>query len=538
MELPRFPTLGFLAADWIEHHCVVTTGFSRGDPFVHQGWQLVCDVNHYRVRDGVEFNPKRPLQGQAFTYRRSVVVGPQKLGKSPWMASVKLFEFAGPCLFGGWAAGGEVYRCSEHGCDCGFEYYYEPGDPMGIHRPTALIQLLASAEDQVSNVYWPLQDMVKMGPLSERLRVLEDRVAGPNGSRLEPVTSSARTRLGNPINDAGADESGVYTARNRLLGVWQTMLRGLAGMDGRAVETTNPWDPMENSAAQQAATLKLPDVFVYYRKPPDKWNYKHVDDRRKIHEFVYADSPWVNLDSIEALAVELLQTDPAQAMRFFGNKLVQGLGSFMPEQLWDSRTDEDSPEPASGTMVCLGLDPSENNDWTAIRAETIDGFRFTPTYGPDSRPTVWNPALWDGRTPHSEVMAAVDELFRRFEVKSFYVDSMPWVTEPDDWETQHPEASVVKWPTNAPTQMHKALVRYLQDLRTGATTHSGCPYAREHALNARKVAKPGDRYILGKPSEHQKIDVLMSDVLAHEAAADARAAGWESRATRRRVLCF
>jgi hypothetical protein len=47
-------------------------------------------------------------------------------------------------------------------------------------------------------------------------------------------------------------------------------------------------------------------------------------------------------------------------------------------------------------------------------------------------------------------------------------------------------------------------------------------------LNARKVAKPGDRFILGKPSDHQKIDILMADVLAHEAAADMRALGWQA----------
>ncbi|MBP8838303.1 MAG: terminase, partial [Dermatophilaceae bacterium] len=54
---------------------------------------------------------------------------------------------------------------------------------------------------------------------------------------------------------------------------------------------------------------------------------------------------------------------------------------------------------------------------------------------------------------------------------------------------------------------------------------------RSHALAARKVAKPGDKFILGKPSEHQKIDVLMADVLAYEARADALAAGWTAADT-------
>jgi hypothetical protein len=46
--------------------------------------------------------------------------------------------------------------------------------------------------------------------------------------------------------------------------------------------------------------------------------------------------------------------------------------------------------------------------------------------------------------------------------------------------------------------------------------------------NARKVAQRGERYILGKPygAYHQKIDMAMADVLAHEAGEDALADGW------------
>ena len=43
----------------------------------------------------------------------------------------------------------------------------------------------------------------------------------------------------------------------------------------------------------------------------------------------------MSLDSIEAEAAELLELDPAQAERFFGNRLVQGAGSWLPDGLWD-----------------------------------------------------------------------------------------------------------------------------------------------------------------------------------------------------------
>jgi phage terminase large subunit-like protein len=84
----------------------------------------------------------------------------------------------------------------------------------------------------------------------------------------------------------------------------------------------------------------------------------------------------------------------------------------------------------------------------------------------------------------------------------------------------------VTWPTNQIGRMFDALTRFLEDTREGLTTHDDDPTAKLHALAARKIAKPGDKYILGKPAEHQKIDVLMADVLAHEAAADMRAEGW------------
>ena len=92
------------------------------------------------------------------------------------------------------------------------------------------------------------------------------------------------------------------------------------------------------------------------------------------------------------------------------------------------------------------------------------------------------------------------------------------------------------WPTNQIGRMFDALVRFLEDSAEKVTTHDGDPTMKLHALAARKVAKPGDKYILGKPAETQKIDLLMADVLAHEAAADMRAEGWADKDNR--VIIF
>lgn len=334
-----FPTLGYLAAKWVAAHCVIPDGFERGRPFYWRGWQMESSANHYRIREGIKFNPERPLTAQAFAYRRSQIVGPQKLGKGPWAASVTALEAVGPSMFGGWASVGDAYACSDNGCDCGFEYDYVPGEPVGMVRPTSLIQLLATSEDQVDNIYRPLQAMVALGPLSDQMLVREGFIRLPNDGRIDVVTAAANSKLGAPINFAVMDETGLYTARNRLLKVAQTMGRNLAGMGGRSIETTNAWDPMDASRAQQTMESRATDIYRFYRKPPVDLSYRNKRERHKIHEYVYAGAPWVDLKSIEAEAAELLETDPTQAERFFGNRLVQGLGSFMQEALWDATED-------------------------------------------------------------------------------------------------------------------------------------------------------------------------------------------------------
>lgn len=335
ITFPDAESLGYLAADWIEAHCSVPDGFDKGRPFVPSDWQLQIIMNHYRVKRSSKWNPDRILLAPAFTYRRSQVVAPQKTGKGPLSAAITAFEAGGPAIFGGWAVGGEAYICREHGCDCDFEYYYEPGDAMGIPRNTSLIQLVATSEEQVDNMYRPLQAMIRSGPLDSFMKTGEQFVRLPNGGKIEAVTSSAMSRLGNPINFANFDESGIYTVQNKMVRVAQTMRRGLAGMGGRSMEWTNPWDPAENSTAQQTYESRSEDIYKFYRKPPADLNYKHKRDRVKIHAFVYAGSPWVDLDAIESETAELMETDPAQAERFFGNRIVHGMGSWLKDGAWD-----------------------------------------------------------------------------------------------------------------------------------------------------------------------------------------------------------
>lgn len=338
----EFPTLADVIDPWIAHHCRVPDGFSRGAAFKQSDWQFWCTANHYRVRPEARWIPEQPLLNQAFTYRRSQVVAPQKTGKGPWAAGITCVEAVGPAIFGGWAGKGDGYACSDNGCGCGWEHEYLPGEAMGIRHPSPLIQLTATSEDQVDNILRPLKAMIRLGPLSDLLLIREDfiRIVGEAGNedmdRIDAVTSNAQSKLGNPISFAFQDESGLYTKTNKMVKVAETQRRGAAGMGGRTIETSNAWDPSENSTAQRTFESQSKDIFKFFRQPPAHLSYGNKRDRAQIHKYVYEGSPWVDLASIEAEAAELMETDRAQAERFFGNRLVSGSGAWLRDGMWEA----------------------------------------------------------------------------------------------------------------------------------------------------------------------------------------------------------
>lgn len=184
--------------------------------------------------------------------------------------------------------------------------------------------------------------------------------------------------------------------------------------------------------------------------------------------------------------------------------------------------------------VCAGFDGSENDDWTVIRLERLDGYQFTPTYG-DGLPAVWNPTEWGGRIPREQVDVAWEQIAERYKLIRVYCDpgfhdETSWESEIERWAGMYGDDVFTAWPTNQLGRMYPALRRFEADLRTGALTHDACPVTAQHVANARKIPKPGDRYTLAKPAQHQKIDAAVTSVICHEAAADAKAAGWGQQA--------
>jgi hypothetical protein len=347
--------LGDLIDGWIEQHCVIPTGFKRGRPFRQYDWQFWCTANHYRIREDAKYDPDDPPINQAFVYRLTQVIAPQKTGKGPWTACLTCVAAVGPELFGGWAKRGDVYRCDENGCDCGWYYEYEPGEPMGVRHPSPLIQLTANSQDQVKNVWDPLNAMIRrpgsplaklLLPRGEFIRVVVPRAPtrSPTGSTWSPraPVPARQPDLGLPARRVRAlHQAERHGRRRRHPGAWR-------GRHGRPRQADHELlGPGEESFAQTTYEADLPDVFTYYRNPdtnPDLLGedgkplpYSTKANRRKIHAYVYEGSDHVNLDSIEGVASALVQRDPAQAERFFGNRIVAGGGAWLPDGAWAAR---------------------------------------------------------------------------------------------------------------------------------------------------------------------------------------------------------
>jgi hypothetical protein len=522
-------TLG-VALDWIEAHCVVPDGFNRGRDFTLYDYQLEYFSNFYLVRGGAEWIPDEPVLGPAFVYRRGLLIGPQKLGKGPTTAAHICLEGVGPALFAGWAGHDDGYSCREHGCSCGWERPYEAGEPMGMSWPTPLIQITALSEEQTDNIYGVLRPMIEYGPLSDVIpKTGEQFIRLPGGGRVDTVTSSAMSRLGQRVTFAPQDEVGLWTKTNRMAAVADTQYRGLAGMGGRASLTSNAWDPAESSVAQQQFESKSRDIYRQFHQPPSNLSYKNKVERRKIHTIVYGEAlksrgGHVDLEAIEAEAFDLIERDPAQAERFFGNRIVAGSDSWIDPLVWDELEVHEAPEP--GSEITIGFDGSLRDDSTAlVGCRMSDGLVFLLG--------VWEAPLdadqaaeWE--VPVAEVDAAVARAFSLYSVGRMYCDPAYWQDIVGRWASEYGEKVVLEWWTNRERAMVAANERFHTAVSTSELhyVNDDAGVLSRHVKNAkRKMTRSGVVIRKDRPGSPNKIDVAVAAVLAYEARGDAVAAG-------------
>lgn len=519
----------WVALEWIERHCTVPDGIRRGAPFRLYEFQGRYLAAFYLVAPDATVGQ---LAG-AFAHRRGLLVGPQGIGKNPLVAGQVCLEGVGPAVFDGFAGVDDGWVCAEHGCGCGWEYAYEPGEPMGRPWSTPLIQITAFSQDSTDNTYDALRPMIELGPLAHVIARSGERfIRLPHGGRIDTVTSSDRSRLGQRVTFVPQDEVGLWTAESGMVRLADTQFRNLAKMGGRASLTTNAWDPAQQSVAQREWESKATDIYRQLDAAPAFLAYGNRRDRRKIHRAVYpsdtlrSNGGHLDLADIEAEADDLWVKDPAQAERFFGNRIVQASGAAFDPHLWATLA-VSRPHPVpDGALIVLGFDGSLRHDTTALIAtEVASGYQWPLG--------IWAPEGGEVRT--AEVSAAVEDAFARYDVWRLYADPPYWETSVAQWAGRYGAERVIEWWTSRPKATAAAIRAWSAAQLTGEVAHCPvtdalCATFSEHVGNAvrRQTGYRDDGgylWTIEKPHVLRKIDAAVAAVLSWEARNDAVTSG-------------
>lgn len=508
-----FPTLGVAAWQWIEQYCVIPDGDQLGEPFTLTDEMLKFLVHYYRL-DPTGRSLK--WSGPRFHYPRGgQLVRPQKWGKGPFSAAVILFEACGPALPDGWDADGQA---------------------VGRPWPTPHIQITALSSDQTANVYRALLPMIRFGPLDAELPdtgLL--RINIPGGGLIEPVTASAMSRLGQRVTFVLADETHGLTATNGGKKLADNQRRNLSGMGGRFMETTNAWSIVDDSVGQD--TFENPvGVYVDY-PPPIGGSVRNKAERRKAMRHAYGDSVrngptwkgWVDLDRIDVEVEALLKRDPAQAERFFLNRVHAGEDVAFDLDAWRQAA-RPTTVVGDGELIAIGVDGARWDDALAIIATTVDGFHQWPLA------ILEKPA---GAGPDYEhdfdlADAAVETAFERYQVGLLYADPQKIEHLTDRWRGRYGKDRVADFVTNLRSRkLGDAVTFYVSAVAGGDMTHDGDTVFTRHVSNARRKMLPAtdddgrQLFTLTKdrPGSPNKIDAAMAGMISAEARRDCIAKG-------------
>lgn len=509
-EVPgEFPSLGYLVADWIEAHCVIPDREQAGEPYL---------LTNEMVRFLLFFYRLDPQTGRFVYDRGGQIVRPQKWGKGPFSAAIICAEAEGPVLFDGWDAQGE---------------------PVGKSWATPLIQVTACSEEQTDNTWRALLPMIERGDLKADIPDTgETRINLPGGGRIEPVTSAARSRLGNPISFVLQDETHAWFQKNGGRRLADNQRRNVAGMGGRWLETTNAWDPAEESVAQQTFEGQEPGVFRDMVEP-GPGSIRNKRERRKMLRRVYGDSVktpdggWVELDRIESEIEALLPRDPAQAERFFLNRVRAAEDAAFDLDRWAELAEVKTVPDKS--LITLGVKGSRFGDSVAIIATDLETGHQWPV-------GVWDVPEGQEDYEHdaNEIDGAMNEVFDGYEVWRAYVDPQNIGLLLDRWQGRWGEKRIVPWDTQRPKQMAHICRNYQAAMHGGEVSHDGFESFSAHISNAKRrpvSVLDEDRrpmWVIGKdrPGSPRPIAAAVAGCLSWEARSDAIAAGVTKRRTR------
>lgn len=270
-------------------------------------------------------------------YRRGYSRRSKGWGKSPVEAAKAIAELAGPVRFAGWDAAGEPV-----------------GRPWGMaNDPKAWVQIGAISEDQTDNTWSVVHYLLTEndGKASDALRIdagltrcfLRDQP----GAKLEPVTSAAGSREGQPITYGVLDESHLMTKSNGGVKLAATIRRNVAKMGGTSYETTNSFVIGVESVAESsyaAVRRGAPGVFADEVEAPREIGGVEVNPAAPDSvllaalDVAYGKSWWVDKARLVADMRDPSNTWEDSARFFLNWNMAGGDGwATIPRDVWAAR---------------------------------------------------------------------------------------------------------------------------------------------------------------------------------------------------------
>jgi hypothetical protein len=557
----RDRSLGWLASAWIEHFC-------RHGPGDVQGQQYLLTDEYTGFLADCYMQTESPSNNH-LAIDSAFLSRPKGTAKSALAAVLALFEALGPCRFGGWARGGEIY---EDPWGLGFRYEYQPGEPMGAHPTAPIIACMATEEGQVANVfavvYFNLTD--DECPLFHVPGVDAgvEKVLLPWGGEIRASTASSSAKDGGRQTFVVFDESHLYHTPE-LRRMYRTVTRNLRKRKGGSgtwyIETTTMFEPGQESIAE--LTYGEAENIREGRKKRGRLRmvYDHrwgvCDDltdedalREALRESFGDAIVWQDLDG---LIDEFYDTrNPvSDSRRYWLNAQTSASDAWIAAHELDACRRTDRSPLKKGDRICLGLDGAVNDDSTAVVAIRLSDMHIFPL-GVWEKPDVVGPNGW--QVDREAVDACVQHAMHTYTVIGFYLDPAFWQDYADRWSAQFGAKMTVKakadrpleWWTNRPRPMEAALQRFREAIVEKRATFTPADFLpegsreqqlaavlRKHILNAKRKVRPGGggTVQIGKDFHHspRKIDMAMAAVLAWEAAQDAVATGVTTPSNRR-----
>ena len=494
----EFPTLGWGLLEWFSEYLRSPRDPSVPVQFTTEQAQLLLDW--YAVD---------PVSGE-FVYRRGISRRSKGWGKSPLEAAKSIAELAGPVRFDGWDSNGRPV-----------------GRPWGTSGdPNAWVQIAAVSEDQTENTHSVVYEFLTAndGAAADALKIdagltrsyLRD---GDRRGKLEPVTTSAGTREGQPVTYAVLDETHLWVPRNGGVRMAKTLRRNVAKMGGRSYETTNSFVPGQRTVAEsshKAALLGHAGIFYDAVEAPTVKPDCTDDELSAAIAIAYGDSWWIDVDRLvaEARDPDMPWDDVCRFSLNWNRSLSSG---YIDIKAWEDLSLD--VVPPAGERVALGFDGSISGDCTALYGCTAAGFVFEVA--------AWEhpPDVDKWRVPRGEVHDAVANAFDRWDVGRMFCDPPKWETEVESWAGRYGSGVVLAFDTNQPRRMAPCSRRFLTACEEKSIAHDGRPGLTDHlAACAKKQvhlnqdADDGRTPFVIVKADTRKIDRAVAAVLSYEAA--------------------